>query len=303
MSDPSTGGHHQPLDTQAFERIVAELRPQIHRYCARMTGSAVDGEDVVQETILKAIEADAKPQTIVQLEAWLFRIAHNAAVDFLRRRARQSSFHSDEDLNMIVDPNADADHQMIASASLHTFMRLPLAQRSSVVLKDVLGYSIQEVGNMTGMSVPGVKAALHRGRTRLRELATEDDDFAPPPVLSAAEQARLTHYVALFNARDFDAIRQMLADDVRLDLVNRRRIEGRGQVGSYFGNYAALSNWRFVPGLVDGRPAAIVCDPDDPSGPPRYFVLLDWAEDKLVSIRDFVFARYVMDGAEVRLLA
>jgi RNA polymerase sigma-70 factor, ECF subfamily len=68
------------------EQLLGELRPRLHRYCARMTGSVVDGEDVVQETMLKAMEAAAQP--IANPEGWLFRIAHHAALDFLRRRAR-----------------------------------------------------------------------------------------------------------------------------------------------------------------------------------------------------------------------
>src|SRR5262249_47648747 len=125
----------------AFDRIVGELRPKLHRYCARMTGSVIDGEDVVQEAIVKAIEALSKAGPVVHPEGWLFRIAHNTALDFLRRRARQEAIRSDEDPDMVVDPaNTTADRQ-IAAASLHTFMRLPVAQRSCIILMDVLGYS------------------------------------------------------------------------------------------------------------------------------------------------------------------
>ena len=94
-------------------------------------------------------------------------------------------------------------------ASLRTFMRLPVAQRSSVILMDVLGCSLQEVCEVMDFSLPAVKAALHRGRTRLRELADEPDDL-PRPELSKADRDRLGAYVAHFNARDFDAIRAMI---------------------------------------------------------------------------------------------
>jgi RNA polymerase sigma-70 factor (ECF subfamily) len=287
---------------KSFDRVIGELRPHLHRYCARMTGSVIDGDDVVQQALVNAVEADVKPQTILHLEAWLIRIAHNAALDFLRRRARQTTLLADEDPEMSIDPSATADSQVVAAASLRTFMRLPVAQRSSVILKDVLGYSIEEIGAITEGSVPGVKAALHRGRARLRQFAREPDD-EPLPTLAEPERARLAAYVERFNARDFDAVRDMLADDVRLDLVGRLRFEGRDKVGAYFGNYAQHRNWRFAAALVDRQPAIIVQDPDDPDGRPRYFVVLGWAGDKLVTIRDFVFARYALDGAEVVLLA
>src|SRR5712692_3080906 len=94
----------KPLDREAFDRLLGELRPKLHRYCARMTGSVIDGEDVVQEALVKAIEALPETGLIAYPEGWLFRIAHNAALDFLRRRARQDAARSDEDPDMIIDP-------------------------------------------------------------------------------------------------------------------------------------------------------------------------------------------------------
>jgi len=284
-----------------FDRLIGELRPKLHRYCARMTGSVIDGEDVVQEAIVKAIEALSAAGPIVHPEGWLFRIAHNAALDFLRRRARQDAGRSDEDVDMVVDPASSADDRQIAAASLHTFMRLPVAQRSCVILMDVLGYSLQEIGDVVDSSIPAVKAALNRGRARLRELAQEPDD-RPLPVLPAAQRTLLNAYVDRFNARDFDAIRDMLAEEVRLELVNKTRMHGRGEVGRYFGNYALVHDWQLVAGFVDRRPAILVRDPGDPLGAPAYFVLLNWAGDRLVGIRDFRHARYATDGAELLML-
>ena len=142
---------------------------------------------------------------------------------------------------------------------------------------------------------------LHRGRARLREIAKEPDD-TPVPALAERERSRLAAYVDRFNARDFDAVRNMLADDVRLDLVAKLRLSGRSEVGNYFGNYSRIADWRLVPGLVDRRPAALVFDPGDSSGRPTYFVLLEWAGDGLVNIRDFRFARYAIEGAELLVL-
>ena len=97
-----------------------------------MTGSVIDGEDVVQETMVKALEAFAGTSPIANVEGWLFRIAHNAALDHLRRRARQATARADKDLDMIVDPESATEDRQIAAASLRTFMSLPVAQRSSV---------------------------------------------------------------------------------------------------------------------------------------------------------------------------
>ena len=108
----------------AFERLLGDLRPKLHRYCARMTGSVIDGEDVVQEAMVKAIEAFPAVGSIANPESWLFRIIHNAALDFLRRRARQEAIRSEQDPDMIVDLTTTVNDRQIAAASLRTFMRL-----------------------------------------------------------------------------------------------------------------------------------------------------------------------------------
>ena len=301
MNQAPAGKNPADDERAAFDRLLGESRPRLHRYCARMTGSAIDGEDVVQETMIKALEAFPSTGTIVNLEGWLFRIAHNAALDFVRRRARSAARHSDEDPDMMIDPAMVVSDRQIAATSLRTFMRLPAAQRSSVILMDVLGYSLEDIGAVTDATVPAIKAALHRGRARLRELALEDDD-APTPVLGRRESALLAAYVDRFNARDVEAVKAMLADEVKLDLVARHKIDGRREVSKYFGNYAGLHDWHLMPGLVEGRPAALVRDPADPNGAPRYFVLLDWSADGVIRIRDFRYANYAMEGAEVVLL-
>ena len=286
--------------TDNIDRLLVVMRPKLHRYCARMVGSVIDGEDVLQDALIKAVESFASAGPIGNPEGWLFRIAHNTALDFLRRRNGQQALRSGEEVDMIADPvDIVATHE-IARASLRTFMRLPVAQRSSVILMDVLGCSLQEVGEVMDFSLPAVKAALHRGRTRLRELADEPDD-QPHPELSKAERDRLGAYVAHFNARDFDGIRAMISDDVRLDLVNKTRINGKVEVSRYFGNYSALSDWHLVPGLVEGRPAILVFDPNEMASGPKYFMLLQWSADKVLTIRDFRHAAYVIDGAEYRL--
>jgi RNA polymerase sigma-70 factor (ECF subfamily) len=165
---------------------------------------------------------------------------------------------------------------------------------------DVLGHSLQEICEVMDCSLPAAKAALHRGRTQLHEIAGEPED-TPQQRLSDADRERLGAYVAHFNARDFDAIRAMISDDVRLDLVSRTHMRGKAEVSRYFGNYAKVSDWRLVPGLVEGHPAILVFDPNVSGAEPKYFVLLGWDAGKVATIRDFRHAAYVIDGAEYRI--
>lgn len=131
----------------------------------------------------------------------------------------------------------------------------------------------------------------------MREVA---DDPEPPPFrpLSERERQQLTGYVDRFNARDFDALRAMLAEDVRLDLVGRTKDNGKGVVGNYFSRYEGQFDWRMAPGQVEGRPAMLVYDE---AGELAYFILLDWSGDRLSVIRDFRYARYAVEGAAVEV--
>ena len=280
-----------------FERLVGEIRPKLHRYCARMTGSAVDGEDIVQDALIKALAALPNFGVIDNPVGWLFRIAHNTALDFLRRRARGPMMQNNEALDMINAPDfPDQDHE-VATMSLRTFMRLPPLQRSAVILKDVLGHSLEEIASITGASEGAAKSALQRGRVRLREFAKEPADVSLP-MLSDVMRARLIKYVEGFKAGDFDAVRAMLADDVKLDLVAKLRKQGKSEVGQYYARYAASEQWAFGAGVIDGRAAMVVYDRKISLETPAYFVALDFDGDRVVSIHDFLFARYAMEGID-----
>ncbi|HWN79768.1 MAG TPA: RNA polymerase sigma factor, partial [Bradyrhizobium sp.] len=90
-----------------IDGLLTAMRPKLHRYCARMVGSVIDGEDVLQDALIKAVESFASAGPVGNPEGWLFKIAHNTALDFLRRRNRQQALRSGEEVDMIADP-ADA---------------------------------------------------------------------------------------------------------------------------------------------------------------------------------------------------
>ena len=285
------------MTPEAFGQLLMEMRPRLHRYCARMVGSVFDGEDVVQDALAKAIEALPAAGHLDNPESWLFRIAHNTALDALRRQKRQAARQSAAEIALIEDPAADASSRVATAGSFAAFLALPATPRAAVVLMDVLGYSIDETADILSVTVATVKAALHRGRARLQA-----HHAAPPvkPMVSADEKARLRHYANLFNAREFDALRNLLAEDVRLDLVNRTRLNGRKDVSVYFARYAAAAPCRMAVGIAEGRLALLVGGADDDTV--RYAILLGWADGRIATIRDFLYAPYAMEGMTVERL-
>jgi len=281
-----------------LEAMLVGLRPKLHRYATRMAGSAIEGEDIVQEAVVKALAAHDGGARVERPEQWLFRIAHNAAQDHLRRRQRERSRMGEADMTAIADLSASAETRLATAASLRSFMRLTLAQRSAVILVDVLGLSLQETCEVTGATLAATKAALHRGRAELKVMAALPDDMTIPK-LDPQEERRLRRYVDLFNARDFDGVRTLIAEDIQVDVVNRARLNGKKEASTYFGNYDRMDDWTLTIGFVEDRPAILIRNPqaDNAVGG---FVLIDWRGEEVVRIRDFRHVPYCVADADIR---
>jgi RNA polymerase sigma factor (sigma-70 family) len=280
-----------------FLELVAGLRPELHRYCARMTGSTADGEDIVQDTLARAYYLLPEMTELPPLRPWLFRIAHNRALDHLKRyEARMSEpleGIQDSARDPAPDPGDAIAHEQAVHAALSRFVELAPAQRSCVILKDVLGCSLEEIGTLLQLTIPAVKASLHRGRLRLRELAATPVPAAPPRETSPV----VARFVALFNDRNWDGVRALLAEDVQLDLISRAQRAGSG-VNDYFTNYARIPDWSLVPAWLEGREViAVFRAPGEER--PGYFIELTVRDAKIRFIRDFYHVPYILQEAEI----
>ncbi|HEY1429797.1 MAG TPA: sigma-70 family RNA polymerase sigma factor [Candidatus Tumulicola sp.] len=275
-----------------FLQLVAELRPELHRYCARMTGSVFDGEDVVQDALAKAYYALGQFVEPPNLKPWLFRIAHNTAMDFLRRYERKNVEPVPE-LPERAEPEETGVDPALVEAALSVFAELTPVQRAALILKDVLGQSLDEIAITMETSVGAVKAALFRARSNVARARS-----APSHSLVPTEHdTHLDRYVDLFNERDWDALRNLLAEEARLDQVSlvQRRVADAG----YFARYAEIlqtEDIRAKAGFVDGVPA-IAMFRSDSNVTPAYFVLIEWRDDRVAKIRDFRYVPYIADGA------
>jgi RNA polymerase sigma factor (sigma-70 family) len=295
MSDDASLIAAQHESRRRFLELVAEIRPELHRYCARMVGSIADGEDVVQDALARAYYALPEMETMPTLRAWLFRIAHHRALDHLKRydvRMREPLDSEREDASAAPDPDDAFAQEEATRAAITRFVDLAPAPRSAVVLKDVLGHSLEEIANLLDLTLPAVKAALHRGRARLRESkpATREAPRVASPLVA--------RYAALFNARDWDGVRALLAEDVRLDLVSRLRRAGKVNVGNYFSNYDRFHDWHLVPAWLDGREVIAVYR-DAQAEQLAYFIEIAQASDGVIAIRDFRYVPYIAREARI----
>jgi RNA polymerase sigma factor (sigma-70 family) len=280
--------------------LAGELRPELHRYCARFMGSVIDGEDVVQDTLVRAIVALPELDAATPLRPWLFRIAHNRALDLLRGRAVRHAEPIDAAPDVADPASPDPMEMLMRQEAVETavsrFVELPILQRSIVILKDVLDESLTEIAELLDLTVDAVKGHLARGRARLREINAQ---VGTPPDARAASAAVL-RYVALFNQRDWDGLRALLADDVKLNQASYPLRVGAADVGLFFTIYAKSDAVRLAPAWLGGREVIAVfegCADTRPS----YMMWLEWRDGRVSFIHDYRHARYVI--ADVALTA
>jgi RNA polymerase sigma factor (sigma-70 family) len=288
-----------------FLALTGELRPELHRYCARLMGSVIDGEDVVQDTMTRALaaldEVEEMPQLRApQLRPWLFRIAHNRAVDLLRSRALRQPQPIEAAIDVADEASPDPMEVLMRQEAIETavsrFAELPLLQRSVVILKDVLDESLKDIAGLLDLSVDAVKAHLARGRTRLREINAQATTLAEARPVSAA----VARYVALFNAQNWDGLRALLADDVKLHQSTYPLRVGAADVGMFFSIYAKFDGVRLQPAWVEGREVIAVFE-KGAGEKPSYFMWLEWRDGRISFIRDYRYVRYIVDDAKLLL--
>ena len=276
----------------AFLETITHLRPQLHRYCARMTGSAMDGEDVMQEAVFEAYRKLDQFDDSRALAPWLFRIAHNRCIDFLRRRGvREQAEAAAAEPDLILPPEPSG--QALGSAVERLVIHLPPKERACVLLKDVFDYSLEETAELVDSTVGGVKAALNRGRAKL---AAPPPPKAPPA--PAPELLRLLQlYIERFNRHDWDGLRELISADARLRVADC--FAGRFGDSPYlaeYKRYAAL--WRMVLATVDGEAVALLLRETAegwvPAAPVR-FVMRDGRLERIV---DFFKCPWVLEAAE-----
>jgi RNA polymerase sigma-70 factor, ECF subfamily len=231
-------------DERRLEREPSSDQLEAHRaalvgHCYRMLGSAVDADDAVQETMVRAWRSLDRFDGRASLRTWLYRIATNVCFDALADRRRRARPMDDAPAGSVQDPLVelprthwlepvpdaralpqDADpselamlRQSIRLAFVAALQRLPPKQRAALILAEVLGWSAAEVAETLETTVASVNSALQRARATLARSGPRE-----PEPLSEAQSRLLDRFVDAFHRYDVDALASLLRDDVTFSM-------------------------------------------------------------------------------------
>jgi RNA polymerase sigma-70 factor (ECF subfamily) len=281
----------------AFLETISTLRPSLHRYCARMTGSVMDGEDVVQEALFEAYRKLDQFDANRPLKPWLFRIAHNRCIDFLRhRRVRDEA-----EVAAAVPEAKEPAHPVLGTGNAveHLVLTLPPKERACILLKDVFDYSLEEIADLVDSTVGGVKTALNRARTKLAE---SSHHRKAARTVSPELKRVMQLYVERFNRRDWDGVRELISADARLNVAER--FAGKFSEAPYFFNYDRWPwPWKLTLGEVDGEPVIIVLRRGADTWAPHSAIRFEVAGKQVERIVDYIHCPWVLSAARTVTVA
>ena len=289
-----------PFDARylAFLETISQLRPRLHRYCSRMTGSVMDGEDVVQEALFEAYRKLDHYDESRPLAPWLFKIAHNRCIDFLRRRGVRVEAETAAMTPDFIMP-ATSPVLGISRAVERLVISLPPKERACVLLKDVFDYTLEEIAELVSSTVGGVKAALNRGRSKLAALPEPEKSHREV----SPELSRLLHlYVDRFNKRDWDGLRELISADAQLRVADH--FAGPIDEAPYFKNYERQTvPWRLVVAEVDGELAIVALHQHRDEWRPASVARLEVIDQHIARIVDYAHCAWVLSAATSVIMA
>lgn len=280
-----------------FLNAVGNFRPVLHRFCARMCGSVLDGEDLVQE-ILAAASYKVTPANPGFLDPSLLKMAHEQCKYFIRldRGRRERPVMYGDGLNRPIGPQHQWTQIPIEESLAARAYALQPFDRAVVVVRDVLGYSWMEAVQLFVSTVGHVKIALHRGRAILRELPP----LTPSAPIDPEQLAMLRALAACFNRLDAVGFQQLVRADARVEIVGAFSGQFSDVDAMYAGTYAAIPwEWTQSVALVDGDPVLVTSRRDGNGWQPYSAVRLWWERGHVVRIRDYMHIRHILRDARI----
>ncbi|MGW7244158.1 RNA polymerase subunit sigma-70 [Streptomyces sp. NPDC054804] len=279
-------------DDTDFTALVEGHRRELRVHCYRLLGSYDEAEDLTQEAFLRAWRAKETLDGVDNTRAWLYRIATNLCLDFLRRQNRRPVPYEpvpgmdsgdgpppprmpwlqpfpDDQLPEPAAPQHEPDEQAVAGETLElvfltAIQQLPPRQRAAVILRDVAGWSAQETADLLGASVASANSAVQRGRSALREAlpGRREDWSAPATAPSATDLALLQRYMEAAARADIDAMVDLVREDAVLTMppnpfwfTSRDALFGFVRPNLDPASPMFAGHWRHLPVRANGQPA------------------------------------------------
>jgi RNA polymerase sigma-70 factor (ECF subfamily) len=271
-------------DEDAFRELVDPYRKELHAHCYRMLGSVHDGDDALQDALLRAWRGLPTFRGHSTLRSWLYRIATNACIDLIARSPKRvlpldrgpAADPNDRLRDALVEPvwvepfpdeelgledgfaSPDARYEQRESVELAfivALQHLPGTQRAALILRDVLGFSAREAAEMLETTVPSVNGALRRARKAVAERLPDQTQQATLRALGDdAIREIVERYIDAWERADVDAILALLAEDATFAMPPLPIwYRGRDAIAIYLRRSALTVRWRLLPARANGQ--------------------------------------------------
>jgi RNA polymerase sigma-70 factor (ECF subfamily) len=300
------------LDEQDFRDLIEPYQRELLVHCYRLLGSLTDAEDLLQETMLAAWRGLPGFQQRASLRTWLYRIATNQCLNWLRAAGRRIPAEPvppfqppeptqrgeitwlqpfpDTALEGIADtaPGPEARYhatEAIELAFVAALQRMTPRQAAALVLRDVLGFTSDEVATMLGTTHTAVKGALQRARAAVDQPPRQ----ARTPRGRPPDGGLAQRFANAFTSADLDAIIELLTDDAWLSMPPAaHQYHGKDAIREFFSSAFAFRGGRRVylePTRANTQPAfgSYLGDPGRPAG----LIVLTLADDQISAITRF----------------
>jgi RNA polymerase sigma-70 factor (ECF subfamily) len=287
MTKPITDESASTLRALWFDLMdeVEPIRPKLHAYCLRLSGSVWEAEDLTQECLLRAFavmgrgDLHGEHSRFDRADAYLCQIATNLWIDRLRRQRREApalDTGSTEAASVAAGPAI-----VTPAAGRVLFERASPQERAAVVLKDVFDFSVDETADILATTPGAVKSALSRGRGKLAE-----EQPHLPPRANAASAELVERFIAAFNARDMAAIVALLLEPVTWEVQGVGGERGRDTIWLKVELPAEVAA---EPRMIDGELVVAFTAPDGESRRLTGLERLEESQGRIARIVNYAF--------------